>query len=57
MEDPQSVQSECLTALSDQSFACPCGKEYRSYPALFTHIKNKHNGKVFSIFTIGAWKY
>ena len=57
MEDPQSVQSECLTALSDLSFACPCGKEYRSYPALFTHIKNKHNGKVFSIFTIGAWKY
>lgn len=22
---------------------CGCGKAYLSYPALYTHIKNKHN--------------
>lgn len=29
-----------------RNFKCPCGKSYLSYPALFTHIKLKHNGKV-----------
>ena len=24
---------------------CGCGKDYLSYPALYTHIKQKHNGK------------
>ena len=27
-------------------YICPCGKSYLSYPALFTHIKQKHDGKV-----------
>jgi hypothetical protein len=27
-------------------FECACGKNYKSYPALYTHIKNKHEGKV-----------
>lgn len=57
MEDHPSVISECIITFSDMSFACPCGKEYRSYPALFTHIKNKHNGKVFSILFLGPGKY
>lgn len=30
----------------EQSYECPCGKAYRSYPALFTHIRNKHDGHV-----------
>lgn len=30
----------------DRPFICPCGKSYLSYPALFTHIKQKHGGKV-----------
>jgi hypothetical protein len=30
----------------DRPFICPCGKSYLSYPALFTHIKQKHEGKV-----------
>lgn len=30
----------------DRPFICPCGKSYLSYPALFTHIKQKHDGKV-----------
>lgn len=25
-------------------YHCGCGKKYLSYPALYTHIKNKHNG-------------
>lgn len=30
----------------NRDFICPCGKSYLSYPALFTHIKQKHNGRV-----------
>ena len=29
-----------------RDYKCPCGKAYLSYPALFTHVKQKHNGKV-----------
>ena len=29
-----------------RDYICPCGKSYLSYPALFTHIKQKHNGRV-----------
>jgi len=27
-----------------RNFVCGCGKEYLSYPALYTHIKTKHGG-------------
>jgi hypothetical protein len=27
-----------------RDFKCGCGKRYLSYPALYTHIKTKHNG-------------
>jgi len=30
----------------NRTFICSCGKDYLSYPALFTHIKQKHSGKV-----------
>ena len=30
----------------NRNYKCPCGKTYLSYPALFTHIKQKHDGKV-----------
>ena len=30
---------------SGRDFTCGCGKTYLSYPALYTHIKTKHNGK------------
>ena len=30
---------------NDREYKCGCGKTYLSYPALYTHIKNKHNGK------------
>jgi hypothetical protein len=28
----------------DRNYICPCGKTYLSYPALYTHVKQKHNG-------------
>ncbi|OMJ89734.1 hypothetical protein SteCoe_7999 [Stentor coeruleus] len=28
----------------NRSFTCGCGKSYLSYPALYTHIKTKHDG-------------
>ena len=30
-----------------RDYKCPCGKTYLSYAALFTHIKQKHDGKVW----------
>lgn len=35
---------------SDRVFSCGCGKAYLSYPALYTHVKNKHAG----VFPIGS---
>lgn len=26
------------------NYLCGCGKAYLSYPALYTHVKNKHTG-------------
>jgi len=28
----------------ERNYTCGCGKSYLSYPALYTHIKTKHNG-------------
>jgi hypothetical protein len=28
-----------------RDFLCGCGKRYLSYPALYTHIKTKHEGR------------
>jgi hypothetical protein len=30
----------------EKRYVCACKKIYKSYPALYTHIKNKHDGKV-----------
>lgn len=35
----------------NRNYKCPCGKTYLSYPALFTHIKQKHDGKVLLLIT------
>lgn len=29
-----------------RNYICACGKSYLSYPALYTHIKNKHGGSI-----------
>jgi hypothetical protein len=35
--------------LDNRDYICPCGKSYLSYPALFVHVKQKHDGKVKSL--------
>jgi hypothetical protein len=27
----------------NRDYKCSCGKSYLSYPALYTHVKNKHS--------------
>ena len=39
----------------DRNYFCGCGKSYLSYPALYTHVKNKHDG-VFPIGSNAKWK-
>ena len=41
---------------AERSYGCPCGKTYLSHPALFTHVKQKHEGKVKKILVIGSRK-
>ena len=38
------------SAAGDRNYLCGCGKAYLSYPALYTHVKNKHDSK----FPIGS---
>lgn len=38
------------SAAGDRNYMCGCGKAYLSYPALYTHVKNKHDG----VFPIGS---
>ncbi len=37
-------------AVGKRNYVCGCGKAYLSYPALYTHVKNKHEGE----FPIGS---
>lgn len=38
------------SSAGERNFFCGCGKAYLSYPALYTHVKNKHEG----VFPIGS---
>ena len=38
------------SSAGERNYFCGCGKAYLSYPALYTHVKNKHEG----IFPIGS---
>ena len=38
------------SATGERNYGCGCGKAYLSYPALYTHVKNKHK----SVFPIGS---
>ena len=40
MEDQELINGK------GRDYICACGKNYLSYAALFTHIKQKHDGKV-----------
>lgn len=39
---------------SERNYRCGCSKTYFSYPALYTHIKNKHNGNPPDGTTLGG---
>jgi hypothetical protein len=53
MEEKPLTNAELEKATSRRSrkdeegrdFQCGCGKRYLSYPALYTHIKTKHDGR------------
>lgn len=38
------------SAAGERNYMCGCRKAYLSYPALYTHVKNKHDG----VFPIGS---
>lgn len=46
MEIYESTDIDLKSSFPDRPFECSCKKSYKSYPALYTHIKNKHNGIV-----------
>lgn len=47
-QDPNQPRKQKRRTRNDpnnRNFACGCGKAYLSYPALYTHLKQKHDGK------------
>lgn len=46
MQAEDSYDNDLTKSIKPRNFKCPCGKSYLSYAALFTHIKQKHEGKV-----------
>ena len=42
----ENIPNSTTLLAKPRNYRCPCNKSYLSYPALFTHIKQKHNGKV-----------
>jgi len=43
-EKPLKSKRRTRNDLSDRDYKCGCGKMYLSYPALYTHVKQKHEG-------------
>lgn len=53
----KNIENSIAIFSKQRNYICSCNKSYLSYPALFTHIKRKHNGKVYFIFIlIGSWR-
>ena len=46
MKQKENIFDYSTPKQKGRDYKCPCGKAYLSYPALFTHVKQKHNGKV-----------
>ena len=46
MHSEELYEDDLTRTIKPRNFKCPCGKTYLSYAALFTHIKQKHEGKV-----------
>lgn len=53
VESPSKVEKRRRTRndFLNRNFMCGCGKSYLSYPALYTHLKQKHD-KIQPIGTI-----
>ena len=43
-EDDHAPPKRQRSSAGDRNYKCGCGKSYLSYPALYTHVKNKHEG-------------
>jgi len=43
-EDPKGASRRSRKDEQGRDYVCGCGKRYLSYPALYTHIKTKHDG-------------
>lgn len=44
-DDPKNTTSRRSRKDEEgRDYVCGCGKKYLSYPALYTHIKTKHDG-------------
>ncbi len=41
----------------ERNYICNCGKSYLSYPALYTHIKTKHQGQAPSPGEVQAYNH
>lgn len=58
-DDDQDSQSKKKrrprSSAGERNYFCGCGKAYLSYPALYTHVKNKHDG-IFPIGSNAKWK-
>lgn len=47
IENQDDGKGVCRRSRKDdqgRDYVCGCGKKYLSYPALYTHIKTKHEG-------------
>ena len=44
-EDQRTSSRRSRKDEEGRDYLCGCGKRYLSYPALYTHIKTKHDGK------------
>lgn len=52
LDDIDHSNKAYFDRLKPRDYICACGKAYLSYPALFTHIKQKHDGTVsLSLFS------
>ena len=44
-EDLKAASRRSRKDEQGRDYVCGCGKRYLSYPALYTHIKTKHQGQ------------
>ena len=45
-QSPTKQKRRTRSDSEHRNYICGCGKSYLSYPALYTHLKQKHEGKM-----------